>query len=165
MLSTFLIVIPVCFTCRVRGCLLVERHKLCVAGLPKCGTSTMIFLLRRMNGIHNWNSSDANQHNEKNELVWVHSDGNYTKYKQVMRDPSWVKIIITRDPAARFFSAYMDRVYRRHEVRPLHYHQKGIPNLQWVSSAPAMANWSTHSQILFSSRSFHSPESVGNRIN
>ncbi|GMH39671.1 hypothetical protein BSKO_07569 [Bryopsis sp. KO-2023] len=117
---------------RHQGCILASRDKVCVSGIPKCGSSTMNILLRRMNGIKSWNDTKGHTHGSVNGLHWVNAKKNFTAYQEVMNDPSWIKLLVVREPASRVLSAYLDKILNLKEFGRIGYHGKEVPSFDYV---------------------------------
>lgn len=117
-----------------QGCILVQRHNLCVSGIPKSASSTMNILLRRMEGIPGWNDTHGRTHGAVNGLKWANSAKDFDLYARTYKNTSIVKIAVIREPANRLRSAYLDKIYKLHEFGRIGYKGKKVPTLNAVSA-------------------------------
>lgn len=118
-----------------QGCMAITRHKICVSGIPKCASSTMNILLKRMMGNKDWNDPNGHTHGPLNGIKWVNSWLDFDEYKQIMESTEWVKIAVVREPAARFLSAYVDKIVKKKEYgrigfKPTPLHKE--PSFEWA---------------------------------
>lgn len=116
-----------------QGCQQVLRHQICFSSIPKCATSTIVALVRRMNGNSLWNTSKRYSHGGPG-LNWSSAVKDFQGYEKLYTNTSQIKILIVRNPEERFFSAYMDKIYSLREFGRVGYKGKSVPSLDSVSA-------------------------------
>lgn len=111
----------------------MKRHNVCFTAIPKTASSTIKMLLKRMDGIPDWKTGSI--HNPKyNGLTKTHAKRNYTEYVRSLTSTNIVKVAILRNPANRFRSGYVDKIYQLHEFWRIKYKGKEVPTLPAVSA-------------------------------
>ena len=84
----------------------IESHKLIFFPIPKVADTLWLMLLRRMMGLHNWNSLDADSYDGLVRL----SDFTYARATAMMNSPEYTRATFVRDPKDRFLAAFVDKV-------------------------------------------------------
>ncbi|GMH39799.1 hypothetical protein BSKO_07697 [Bryopsis sp. KO-2023] len=110
--------------------LVVDReHKLALCPIPKCGTTRLRMLLRRMTNQPNWDSFDGGVIHLRSGLEVVHEK---EKLLELFQDPSWIKVAFVRHPAARLLSGYLNKIVYSKWYSMIDPKQKTEPSLQQV---------------------------------
>ncbi|GMH39692.1 hypothetical protein BSKO_07590 [Bryopsis sp. KO-2023] len=118
-----------------QGCMAIKQHKICISGIPKCASSTMNILVRRMLGIPSWNNTHGHTHGAGNGIKWVNAKKDFDQYRRIMEGTDWLNIAVVREPAARFLSAFVDKIVKKKEFGRVGFRKSSWmeePSLEWV---------------------------------
>jgi len=83
-----------------------ESNKLLLCWIPKNSCTKFKQLLARLNGISEWNNT-ITAHSSKFDIRANKQPR--SKLGQIIRDESWKRVAILRDPMERFVSGYLDK--------------------------------------------------------
>eukprot|EP00210_Caulerpa_lentillifera_P000658 g635.t1 len=92
----------------------MHEYGFLLCSIPKCGSTMIKMLLRRMMHKKNWREiGNGIIHGPwKNGLVTVNPKKKFELTRAIFEDPSYIKGAIVRNPAARLLSGYLDKIVR-----------------------------------------------------
>ncbi|CAD7697755.1 unnamed protein product [Ostreobium quekettii] len=97
------------------------NHQLMVCLIPKCGSTVMKMMLKRMMGIQSW--ANRTQSVRLEGLVHLKAPN----ISAVFDSMDWLKISIVRDPVARTLSAYLQKIVDLRLFSYIHWKQDRVP--------------------------------------
>lgn len=106
--------------------LVAEELRLIYCDIPKNACTLMKRWLMRVRGHRNWNSTSLFHqrdyvHDPDVDGLTSMRDLELSRANQMMHDPSWTRIVIVRDPVARFAAAFLDKcayvIYAQNQTR------------------------------------------------
>jgi len=103
-----------------KGIVLDTAHKFVLCLIPKCASTAMKMMMKRVLGVPHWRSEDARCIHVKSINGLPHLDKNSTtQVHQVFDNPNWIKAALVRDPIVRTLSAYLQKIVELKHYRAI----------------------------------------------
>jgi len=112
------------------------NEKLLFCIIPKNACTKEKMTLMKIRGHPNWQDFDVAHNPERNQLESF-CQRPLNQVNDILTDPSYLRIVIIRDPVERFISAYNDKVKGTRDVR--YFESKFVPNTTLDSFIDSLA--------------------------